>query len=61
MGAAVVLMVVVALVVRWRLGHRRRRRSEAQVRQLAHRPLAEFDARFPAERGARRGRRDLRL
>jgi hypothetical protein len=62
MTVVVVLAIVFILVVKWRVGHQSRRRSEAEGRQLMHRPLGEFDARFPAdrlERSAfkRRGRR----
>jgi len=58
----VIAAIIFILVVKWRMGHQARRRSEAEARQLMHRPLGEFDARFPAdrlERSAfkRRGRR----
>jgi hypothetical protein len=50
MIALAVVAVVVLVVVRWRLAHHARRRSEAEARQVTHRPLGEFDARFPADR-----------
>ena len=51
----VLVVVVLVLVVKWRLGHRARRRSEAEFRQLAHRPMTAEDARFPADRRPERG------
>lgn len=50
MVAVIVLSLAVVVVVRWRMGHGERRRSEAAARQTTHRPLGEFDARFPMDR-----------
>lgn len=51
------VLVGLVLFTLWRAGHRRRRRAEAQALQLTHRPLNEFDARFPADRRLEAGSR----
>jgi len=50
MEVVFVLGLVLLFVVRWRIEHRGRRRREAAALQMQHRPLSEFDARFPADR-----------
>lgn len=50
MTGVVVVALVLLVVIRWRMEHRRRRSEEAEARQLAWRPVSEFDARFPADR-----------
>ncbi len=50
MTVLLVVVIVAFVLVRWRLGHYKRRKEEAAALQLQHRPLSEFDARFPADR-----------
>lgn len=47
---ALLVAIVFVGVLRWRLGHAARRKSEAIQRQQSLRPLGEWEARFPADR-----------
>jgi hypothetical protein len=48
-------LAVLVLVLRWRVMRHKHRTLEQQSFQLAHRPMNEFDARFPADRRQGRG------
>lgn len=66
MVGVIVAFLVFCVLLRWRGEHAKRRREEAESRQLQWRPMTEFDARFPADRRPRRrhgrfgGRRRLK-
>ena len=51
--AVVIVLLLIVLVIRWRVMRAHHRTLEQESFQLQHRPLSEFDARFPADR--RRG------